>query len=240
LTDHLRPTAAIAADVLLPGDPGLALTLAKELLDKPRMANHSHGLWGYSGRTAAGRELTIQATGIGGPSAAVVVAELAAHGARRAIRIGTCSALDPSLAAGDPVVAAATLAADGASRALSDHPPAPDPALTTALASAAGAPRVTTASSDLFHDPDRPRRRRGWLDQGAAVTDLESAAVLAVSDRLGLVAAAGLVVAETANGEHDEAATELRLLRLGRAGTDVLAAEPSAAQPAASETSSLL
>ncbi len=105
MTAHLRPTAPIAADVLLPADPALAMALAQRLLDKPRMANHNHGLWGYSGRDAEGRELTVQATGIGGPTAAVVVAELADHGARRAIRLGLCRALDPALTPGDAVIA---------------------------------------------------------------------------------------------------------------------------------------
>ena len=46
------------------------------------MSNHARGLWGYSGRTPAGAELTIQATGMGGPSAAVVLADLAELGVR--------------------------------------------------------------------------------------------------------------------------------------------------------------
>ena len=115
LPTHLRPTAPIATDVLLPSDPALALTLAQRLLVKPRMTNHSHGLWGYSGATAEGRELTIQATGIGGPSAATVLHELAGHGAKRAIRLGIAIALDPALAAGSRVVVAAARAAGKAS-----------------------------------------------------------------------------------------------------------------------------
>src|SRR3954452_17331062 len=97
MNPYLRPTAPIAADVLLPADPGLAMELAQRLTSKPLMANHHHGLWGYSCRTEDGRDLTVQSAGIGGPSTAAIVAELAGHGARRLIRIGTCAALDPSL-----------------------------------------------------------------------------------------------------------------------------------------------
>jgi uridine phosphorylase len=89
----LRPTATFAADAILVGDPGRALLLAQELLEKPKMSNHARGLWGYTGVTPAGRELTIQSTGMGGPSAAVVLADLAELGLRRAIRIGTCASL---------------------------------------------------------------------------------------------------------------------------------------------------
>ena len=42
------------------------------VLDEPRMFNHNRGLWGYTGRAADGELLTVQATGMGGPSAAIV------------------------------------------------------------------------------------------------------------------------------------------------------------------------
>ena len=66
------------------------------------MFNHNRGLWGYTGEAADGRALTIQATGMGGPSAAIVLAELIALGARRAIRVGTCGALSPRAGARRP------------------------------------------------------------------------------------------------------------------------------------------
>ena len=96
---HLRPTAPLAERVLLPGDPGRALTLAQTLLEKPLMFNHHRGLWGYTGPARAdGEPLTIQATGMGGPSAAIVLTELISLGARRLIRVGTCGALSPARA----------------------------------------------------------------------------------------------------------------------------------------------
>ena len=115
---HLRPSTAYAPDVLLPGDPGRALALAQQLLAEPRMSNHARGLWGYTGETHAGRPLSIQSTGMGGPSAAIVLQELAELGVRRAIRVGTCGAVDPELEHGELVVAGDALAEDGASQAL--------------------------------------------------------------------------------------------------------------------------
>src|SRR3954452_6582595 len=94
MPSRLRPTAPIAADAVLVGDPGRALLLAQELLEQPKMSNHARGLWAYFGTTPAGRELTIQATGIGGPSAALVLGDLAELGVRRAIRVGTCVAFE--------------------------------------------------------------------------------------------------------------------------------------------------
>ena len=69
-----------------------------------------------------GAPLTVQSTGIGGPSAAIVVAELHRLGLRRAVRIGRAWALDGTLRAGELVAATAVLAADGTSRALGRGP----------------------------------------------------------------------------------------------------------------------
>src|SRR5215213_4718701 len=88
----LRPTGPIAPAALLVGDPGRALLLAQELLESPKMSNHARGLWGYTG-AAEGGELTIQSTGMGGPSAAIVLGDLAELGVRRAVRVGTGAAL---------------------------------------------------------------------------------------------------------------------------------------------------
>src|SRR5450759_54373 len=115
---HLRPTAPLSERVLLPGDPGRALQLAQTLLQEPRMFNHHRGLWGYTGTAPDGETLTIQATGMGGPSAAIVLSELLALGARRAIRVGTCGALATGLGLGELVVARESICADGTSQAL--------------------------------------------------------------------------------------------------------------------------
>ena len=79
---HLRPHADVAERVLLPGDPGRALRLAQEVVEVPKMLNHHRGLWGYTGIASDGAPLTIQSTGLGGPSTAIVVEELIALAAR--------------------------------------------------------------------------------------------------------------------------------------------------------------
>src|SRR5579884_497594 len=89
----LQPTAELADRVLLPGDPARALLLAESLLEGTRMFNHHRGLWGYTGLAPDGAPLTIQSTGMGGPSAAIVITELSQLGARRLLRVGTCGAL---------------------------------------------------------------------------------------------------------------------------------------------------
>ena len=195
---HLRPTAALSERVLLPGDPGRALMLAQAILEEPRMFNHHRGLWGYTGTAPDGRSLTIQATGIGGPSAAIVLHELIALGARSAIRVGTCGALAPGLELGALVIASEAICADGASRALgADARAAADGVLTRALAQAAPQARVgAVLSVDLFYDAGR--RPPG----GEAIAiEMEAAALFALGARAGVRVGCALVVSDTFDSE---------------------------------------
>jgi uridine phosphorylase len=203
---HLRPSTDYAGDALLPGDPGRALALAQQLLTEPRMSNHARGLWGYTGETPAGRPLSIQSTGMGGPSAAIVLHELAELGVRRAVRVGTCGSLEPDIGHGELIVASDALAEDGASRALGASEVAePDPDLTGRLVAALpGAPTsVRIVTTDLFYDgdpgdegPPRPRAD-AWLRRGAVAVEMEAATLFALGSRLGVATACVLAVSDT-------------------------------------------
>ncbi len=194
-TGYLRPTAEIAADALLVADPGLAMALAQAVLDKPLMANHHHGLWGYSGSLSSGRALTVQSTGIGGPSTAAVAAELAGHGVARAIRVGRATSLDSRFAPGDIAIAESALGLDGISSALGIERPAASPRLTAALAAALGEPAVVTvAGYDLPVATAAADQRERWRAAGASVGDGETAALLAAAERSGLEVAVALVI----------------------------------------------
>lgn len=218
---RLRPTAPIAADAVLVGDPGRALMLAQELLDQPKMSNHSRGLWGYSGRTPAGDELTIQATGIGGPSAALVLTDLAELGVRRAIRIGTCTALNPSLEAG-ALLAICEAHAWGGPGGQAGEQVLPDPELAAKLRRQLGtaAREATVASLDTHHVGSAPAP----VEAGDAA-DMQTAALLARGASLGIAVAAVLIVSETASGVslEDEDA-ELTAKVAGNASAAVLSA----------------
>jgi uridine phosphorylase len=226
VTAHLRPTAPIAADALLPGDPGRALALAQALLCKPRMANHNRGLWGYTGTTPAGHELTIQSTGIGGPSGAIVLEELATLGVRRAVRVGTCVALDDRLGLGDVVLVAKAIADDGASRALGANSACgPDPALHDRLKRVGeAAPEATVASTDLFYDPEGARRRDAWVAAGASAVDLATGALFEVGRRRGVAVASCLVVAEQDGARLDADDVSAAATVAGELGAQALSA----------------
>ena len=226
-TIHVHPTAPLADRALLPGDPGRALALAQALFDEPaRMFNHNRGLWGYTGTAIDGDALTVQSTGLGGPSAALVLEELCDLGLRCAVRVGTCVALGDDAALGDIVAVREVLAADGASRALgAPERLAGDDALTSSVA--ARADRAgTVVSSDLFYDP-RADERASWAAAGAVAVDLETAAVLAVARRRGIRAAAVLAVVARGDERLDAEAIADAGVRLGHAALEALAPTPA-------------
>ena len=227
---HIHPTAPLAARALLPGDPGRALQLAQLLLDEPKMFNHNRGLWGYTGAAADGELLTIQSTGMGGPSAAIVLEELCDLGLAEAIRVGTCGALDADLTLGELVIADAALASDGASRALgAEDRVGADAGLVAALqAAAAGARTGAVVSSDLFYDRDR-QRGDAWRAAGAIAVEMEAATLLRLGELRGIRVACLLAVSDVfgCDGERRRIDAEELLKvaeRLGRAGAQALGA----------------
>jgi len=204
----LQPTNALSERVLLPGDPGRALMLAESLLDGAKMFNHNRGLWGYTGFAPDGEPLTIQSTGIGGPSAAMVIHELIDLGARRLLRVGTCGALAPGLRLGDLVIATEAISADGTSRALGadQRVPASRDLLETVIATAESPfheekqvgdyaiHQGTTATSDLFYDVRGLEQR--WAAAGALAVEMEAATLYTLSAARGIQGAALLVVSD--------------------------------------------
>ena len=224
---HIRPNGPLAERVLLPGDPHRALAVAQAVLDEPRMFNHARGLWGYTGIAADGELLSIQSTGMGGPSAAIVIEELIDLGARALVRIGTCGALTAGFAMGELVAAETVVAADGASRALGAADLLHADGELTAALTAAGARPVRAVSTDLFYDP-RPAVDAEWGAAGAEVVEMEAATLLAVAARREVAAAVVLAVSDLLDGGERRRILPDELERagiaLGEAGAAALAA----------------
>jgi DeoD family purine-nucleoside phosphorylase len=234
-TLHVHPTADLAERVLLPGDPGRALLLAQELLEQPRMFNHNRGLWGYTGTAADGGLLTIQSTGVGGPSAAIVIEELVRLGARRLVRVGTCGALVGGFALGDTLVAREAICNDGTSRALGAGERAPaDAALTAALETAAereagrGARAGAVVTTDLFYDADGQHADpEPDPAQPALAIEMESATLFRLATLRGVRAGCVLAVSDLlgpARGRIDQETYEVAATRIGRIAAAALSA----------------
>jgi uridine phosphorylase len=214
--------------VLLPGDPGRALALAQELLDEPRMFNHNRGLWGYTGSAADGEPLTIQSTGMGGPSAAIVFEELIALGVTRAIRVGTAGAFDGALGLGDLLIAERAICADGTSRSLGAGGGVDaDQGLAAALRRCAPqAASGTIVSSDLFYEVGEPRFEQ-WRAQGARAVEMEAAALFALGALRGVAVGCALAITDQLSGPReriDASALHAVGLALGRVAAAALGA----------------
>jgi uridine phosphorylase len=196
LPRRLRPTAEIHSEAILVGDPGRAMALAQVLTEGPKMSNHARGLWGYSGTTPEGRGLTVQATGMGGPSAALVLSDLADLGVRSAVRVGTCAAINPALRPGDLIWVheARPWSVDGRG---AGSPAFPDEALAERLRSALGdeAKGGRVASLDVLH----PSPGHATPDGDAA--DMQTAALYATAKDLDVAIAAVLIVTDALDAD---------------------------------------
>jgi uridine phosphorylase len=195
---RLRPTAPIAADAILVGDPGRALIQAQELLQQPKMSNHPRGLSGSTGETETGKPLTVQSTGMGGPSASVVLCDLAELGVERAVRIGTCSSLK-DFKLGDLVIVSDAFPEPGGffptpSGEAEPLQPAvePDAVLTRQLIDVlAMKGGVVSVSLDVLHPPAHQ------VHPAAEVADMQTAALFATAAEFEVAVAALLIVSQT-------------------------------------------
>ena len=87
---HLRAEPGDYAEAcLVPGDPIRAKYLAETYFDDLRQVNEERGMLGYTG-TFNGQPVSVQSTGMGCPSAAIVCEELVQLGVKRILRVGTC------------------------------------------------------------------------------------------------------------------------------------------------------
>jgi len=220
---RLRPSNDFASDAICVGDPGRALLLAQELLVKPLMSNHARGLWGYTGMAKEGdTPLTIQATGMGAASAAIVLEDLAELGVRRVVRVGTCLVLDADIELGEVLVVEGALCKEAISAELEPSGVAmPDRVLLEGLGSGR---RVTVSSGNrLTASGHGSAEASSEAKRPPAVADLQTAAVLAVAKSLG-IAAAALLIAERdrADGILSDDALEAASRMAGRAGARTL------------------
>jgi purine-nucleoside phosphorylase len=177
---HLRSQPGEYAEAcLLPGDPLRAQFIAEQFLENVVERNRERALYGYTGEFE-GKPVSVQATGVGGPSIAIVVEELAQLGVKRLLRVGTCGGLQPDLAFGELIIALTAVPQDRTSWTYVPEPhcPTADWELVHGLVHAAKElgerPRVgPIVSSDVFYNPDRDQYRR-WAELGVLAVEMEA------------------------------------------------------------------
>ena len=95
----------ISDRILLPGDPLRAKWVAENFLENPIQYNSIRNMFGFTG-TYKGERVSVQGTGMGIPSISIYVHELfSEYNVQRAIRIGTCGAIQDHTKVGDLILA---------------------------------------------------------------------------------------------------------------------------------------
>jgi purine-nucleoside phosphorylase len=190
---HLRAEEGdYAPTVLLPGDPNRATRVAEMFdggLESARLVNDHRKLLGYTG-TYQGRPVSVQTSGMGTPSMAIVAEELLRLGVKRLIRIGTCGGIGRGIRTGDIVVATAAAPVDGSTRTYlhgDPYAPAADFELTRALVDGARAKGITphigqVASVDVFYNPDEDYVTK-WRSRGVLAFEMEAAVLFYLASR---------------------------------------------------------
>ena len=197
---HIACTAEdIGRYCILPGDPGRVPAIAAYFDNAKQVAyNREYNVW--TG-TLLGEKVTACSTGIGGPSAAIAMEELAAIGADTFVRVGTCGGIDVNVQSGDIVVATGAVRFEGTSREYApiEFPAVADFTIAAALAQAARAMGKTCHTGivqckDSFYGQHSPGRMpvsfellnkwEAWKRLGVKASEMESAALFVVASAL--------------------------------------------------------
>jgi DeoD family purine-nucleoside phosphorylase len=200
---HVRAEPGDYAEAcLLPGDPLRAKYIAETFLVDVEQRNAERGMLGYTG-TFGGKPVSVQASGMGCPSAGIVIEELVQLGVGRIIRVGTCGGLQPGMTMGELVVAMSAVPADATATHLiggEPHAPTADWELLHSAvhhAKELGKPvRVgPIVSSDVFYNPDGGQYAR-WSDRGVLAVEMEAAMLFTVGALRKIQTACLLVVSD--------------------------------------------
>lgn len=181
---------------ILPGDPGRCAKIA-EYLNNPVFVQSNREYVTYTG-TLLGEKVSVVSTGIGAPSAAIAIEELAHIGVDTFIRIGTCGGIDLDVETDHVVIASGAVRQEGTSR---EYAPVEFPAVATydvlvALVEAAKNLGYThhvgvVQSKDSFYGQHSPEsmpisgellaKWEAWKRLGVLASEMESSILFTVA-----------------------------------------------------------
>lgn len=178
--------------VILPGDPKRCAKIA-EFLDDAKLVADVREFVTYTGYLD-GVKVSVTSTGIGGPSAAIAIDELAKCGAHTFIRVGTCGGMQEDVLGGDIVIANGAIRMEGTSKEFApiEFPAVPDYKVLNALVRAAEGLDIryhvgVCQCKDSFfgqHEPEimpvsyeLENKWQAWCRMGALASEMESAAL---------------------------------------------------------------
>lgn len=183
--------------VILPGDPKRCAKIAR-YFDDPVLIADNREFITYTG-TVDGVKVSVTSTGIGGPSAAIALEELANCGADTFIRVGTCGGMQEEVLSGDLVIASGAIRMDGASREYApvEYPAVSDYGILTALDEAARNLDMRSHigvvhCKDAFYGQHNPellpqseillQKWGAYLNMGCLASEMESATLFIVGN----------------------------------------------------------
>ena len=207
--------------VILPGDPKRCKKIAQYFEDPVMIADNREVIT-YTG-TLDGVKVSVTSTGIGGPSAAIAMEELARCGADTFVRIGTCGGIQPEVKSGDIVVATGAVRMEGTSKEYApiEYPAVADLMVVNALVSAAKEKDCefytgVVQSKDAFYGQHEPEmmpagyelinKWEAWKKLGCLASEMETAALYIVAAKLHVRVGACFLV--MANQEREKLGLE--------------------------------
>ncbi|MBS3788081.1 MAG: purine-nucleoside phosphorylase [Candidatus Bipolaricaulota bacterium] len=200
---HIKAESSDLADsVLLPGNPERAEYIAEEFLDEPELYNDYRKLLGYTG-FFDGTKVSVQTTGMGVPSANIIMEELNMLRVSRVVRVGTCGALSEGLNLADLVLpqSAATIGTGinkiGEKAILS---PASNFSLMRKLWKSAEKNSIPihvgqVVTSDYFYEVDSEIIKK-LANHGVLAAEMETAGIFNKASKFGIEAASVLTVSD--------------------------------------------
>lgn len=193
---HIGITRSQGAEyAILPGDPARVKVIA-EYLDNAEFLAQNREFTSYIG-TLDGKKVIVMSTGIGGPSAAIALEELAMAGLKTAIRIGTCGGIQEKVVSGDLVIPTAAVRMEGTSKEYApiEFPAAADFNVVSALVQSAEESGYAfhtgvIQSKDSFYGQHSPEKMpvsyelenkwSAWKKLGVLASEMETAALFTV------------------------------------------------------------
>lgn len=196
----------------LPGSPERALKISK-YFDNPVKVGQNREHTSYTGYLN-GVKVTVTSTGMGGPSTAITVEELAKLGVTTFIRIGTCASTSEEVEIGDIVIPNGSVRMEGTSTHYTpiEFPAIPDYFLLKEIENAAiklgykynVGPTITKASfytqTEAETKPVRYELINKWKayeESGATSTEMESSILFSVTSTLKGTRSATVLVSAT-------------------------------------------
>ena len=205
---HVRAEPGdVAESVLLPGDPLRAKYIAENFFEDAKLVTEERGMLGYTG-TYKGKPVSVQATGMGCPSASIVAEEVIQLGAKNLLRVGTCGGYSEELQLGDLIVATSATPNDGTVSSLTGGVPYAPAAhfdiVHAAYHAGEGAGRRTfvgpIVSSDLFYDRVEDPAEL-WGNLGVLAVEMEASAIFTIAAMHSVRAGCLLTVSDTIGAE---------------------------------------